>query len=252
MKPIIEKTLIIAHRGASGYAPENTLEAFRKAAEMGADGVELDIHLTADGEVVVCHDEKIDRTSNGQGEITSYTLKELKAFDFGYHFYNGERKGIKIPTLKEVYELLAPTGMIVNVEIKSSDPAIIPACHKIAADCGMEDKIIYSSFDHFQIERMRELDGSAFIAPLYNFNLLNPWNYCLDIGARAAHPKLSQIRRRPYYVTECHNRGIRVHPWTANTEEDIRLLLEAGVDGIITNYPDVAIALREATITVKP
>ena len=109
MRPLIEKTLIIAHRGACGYAPENTIEAFGLALEMGADGVELDIHLTADGQVVVCHDEKIDRTSNGQGDITSYTLEELRAMDFGYHFYDKERRGIKLSTLSEVYELLSPT-----------------------------------------------------------------------------------------------------------------------------------------------
>ena len=240
MKPLIEKTLILAHRGASGYAPENTMEAFRLAVEMGADGIELDIHLTSDGQVVVCHDEKIDRTSNGQGEITSYTLEELRSMDFGYHFYNKERRGIKIPTLDEVFELVAPTNMIVNVEIKSSDPDIIPVCHVLVKRYGMQNRIIYSSFDHFQIERMKKYDPATFIAPLYSFNMLNPWNYCLDIGAGASHPKHTQIRKMENYVTECHQRGIRVHTWTANTEEDIQFLLDAGVDAIITNYPDVA------------
>lgn len=132
MKTLTEKTLILAHRGASGYAPENTMEAFELAAKMGADGIELDVHLTADGEVVVCHDEKIDRTSNGQGLITDYTLAELKAFDFGYHFYEGEGKGFKIPTLDEVYGLMSSCGMLVNVEIKSADPEIIRACDAVA------------------------------------------------------------------------------------------------------------------------
>ena len=244
MRPIIEKTLIVAHRGACGYAPENTMEAFALAVEMGADGIELDVHLTKDGYVVVCHDEKIDRTSNGQGEITSYTLDELKGFDFGYHFYGKERRGIKIPTLAEVYELIAPTGMIVNVEIKSADPAIIPACRELESRFGMDGRVIYSSFDHFQIGRMKECDKDSFIAPLYSFNMLNPWNYCTDIGAKATHPKFTQIRKIENYVKECHNRGIRVHVWTANAEEDIQFLLGAGIDAIITNYPDVALRLR--------
>ena len=245
MRPLIEKTLIIAHRGACGYAPENTMEAFRMALEMGADGIELDIHLTSDGQVVVCHDEKIDRTSNGQGEITSYTLDELRSMDFGYHFYGKERRGIKLPTLDEVYELIAPTNMIVNVEIKSSDPDIVPACHEIAKRYGMEKRVIYSSFDHFQIGRMKSYDPDTFIAPLYSFNMLKPWNYCKDIDAKASHPKFTQIRKIEDYVKECHERGIRVHTWTANTEEDIRFLLDAGVDAIITNYPDVALKIRE-------
>lgn len=244
MKPIIEKTLILAHRGASGYAPENTLEAFELAAKMGADGVELDVHFTADRQVVVCHDEKVDRTSNGQGLITSYTLDELRAMDFGYHFY-GERRGIKLPTLEEVYSLLEPYGMIVNVEIKSADPDIIHACCEIAKRTGMTDKVIYSSFDHLQIQRMKDFAPDSFIAPLYGFNMLKPWNYCLDIGAKASHPRLNQIRLIDGYVKECHDRGIRVHPWTANSEEDIQMLLDAGVDAIITNYPDIALKLRE-------
>ena len=136
MQPIIEKTLILAHRGASGYAPENTMEAFELAAKMGADGIELDVHFAADGAVVVCHDEKIDRTSNGQGLITDYTLSELKSMDFGYHFYGEQRKGVKIPTLDEVYEFVAPIGMVVNVEIKSADPDIIKACDIIAEKYG--------------------------------------------------------------------------------------------------------------------
>ena len=245
MKPMNEKTLIIAHRGASGYAPENTMEAFRLAAEMKADGIELDVHLTADGQVVVCHDAKVDRTSNGQGNITDYTLEELRTMDFGYHFYKEERRGIRIPTLEQVYELTAPLGMIVNVEIKSADPAIIPACAEIAKRCGMEDKVIYSSFDHFQIERMKQYDPCAAIAPLYSFNMLKPWNYAVDINAQAVHPKYTQIHSIENYVKECHDRGVRVNVWTANTEEEISFLLDAGVDAIITNYPDVAMRLAE-------
>ena len=245
MKPMNGKTLIIAHRGASGYAPENTMEAFRLAAEMKADGIELDVHLTADGQVVVCHDAKVDRTSNGQGNITDYTLEELRTMDFGYHFYKEERRGIRIPTLEQVYELTAPLGMIVNVEIKSADPAIIPACAEIARRCGMEDKVIYSSFDHFQIERMKQYDPCATIAPLYSFNMLKPWNYAVDINAQAVHPKYTQIHSIENYVKECHDRGVRVNVWTANTEEEISFLLDAGVDAIITNYPDVAMRLAE-------
>ena len=245
MKPMIERTLILGHRGASGYAPENTMEAFRLAAEMGVDGFELDVHLTADGRVVICHDPKIDRTSNGQGNIVDYTLEELRTMDFGYHFYKEERRGIKIPTLEEVYELAAPLGLLVNVEIKATDPAIIPACTEIAKRYGMEDKVIYSSFDHFQIDRMKRHDPDAFIAPLYSFNMLKPWNYALDIDAKAVHPKYTQIHSVENYVKECHDRGLRVHVWTANTEEEISFLLDAGVDAIITNYPDVAKRLAE-------
>ena len=111
------KTRIWAHRGASGYAPENTLEAFKLAIDEKADGIELDVQLTKDKELVVIHDEKIDRTSNGKGYVKDYTLDELKKFNFNYG--NEKYEEVKIPTLKEVYELLKPTNLIINVEIKT-------------------------------------------------------------------------------------------------------------------------------------
>ena len=109
----------------------------------------------------------------------------------------------------------------------------------------MKEKLIYSSFNHLQIKRMKDFDANAFIAPLYGFNMLNPWNYCLDINAAATHPKHTQIRLIEDYVKNCHDRGIRVHVWTVNSEEDMRFLLDEGVDAIITNYPDIAITERD-------
>jgi len=239
MKTLTERTYVYAHRGASGYAPENTLDAFALAAKMEADGVELDVHFTKDKKVVVIHDEKIDRTSNGQGAVLDYTYDELLAFDFGYKYY-GERRGVKLPLLSDVYELLAPYGMTVNVEIKAGDPDICEACHEIAKEYGMEDKVIYSSFNHFQLAQMKKVAPDAFVAPLYGFNMLKPWDYCQNIDASASHPSQNQIRLIPEYVEECHKRGIRVHPWTVNKEEDMSFLTNAGCDAIITNYPDVA------------
>lgn len=110
-------TEIFAHRGASGYAPENTLEAFRLAMEQGADGIELDVHLTKDGEVVVIHDETLNRTSNGQGKVRDYTLEELKKFSF--HNHMEKYKGVQIPTLKEVLDLVENSSMKVNIELKT-------------------------------------------------------------------------------------------------------------------------------------
>lgn len=245
MKPMNVKALIFAHRGASAYAPENTLESFKLALAQGADGIELDVHLTADGQLAVIHDRKIDRTSNGQGAVSEYTLSELRTMDFGYHFYAHRRNGIKIPTLEEVYALVSPFGTTVNVELKSADPRIIKACSDVAERYGMKDRIIYSSFDHFQLRRMKELDPCAFIAPLYEINMLEPWKYCAYIGAGAVHPDIRQIRATENYVERCHECGLRVNAWTADAEEDICFLLDVGADGIITNHPDIAIKLRD-------
>ena len=238
------KTYVYAHRGASGYAPENTLEAFRLAAEMGADGVELDVHFSKDGQVMVLHDAKIDRTSNGQGEVSSYTREELLAFDFGFQFYK-ECRGIRIPTLDEVYELLAPTGLTVNVEIKLHSPDMLTACDTIAKKYEMQDRVIYSSFDHLQMARMKEVNPDSFTAPLYAFNMIRPWDYCLNMQANASHPHIEQLRVFPEYVEKCHSLGLRVHPWTLNKEDDMRFAFEADCDAIITNYPDVALRLRD-------
>ena len=133
--------------------------------------------------------------------------------------------------------------MTVNVEIKAADPEICAACHEIALAYGMEKKVIYSSFNHFQLAEMKKVDPDAFIAPLYGFNMLKPWDYCVNISAAASHPRQNQISLIPEYVEECHKRGIRVHPWTVNEEADMKFLADAGCDAIITNYPDVAKAL---------
>ena len=155
------KTQVWAHRGASAYAPENTLEAFRLAAEMGADGVELDVQLSRDGELVVAHDETIDRVSNGTGYIKDYTLAQLKKLSFNRLFL--KFKDVRIPTLKEVYELLKPAGLTVNVELKTGIilyPEIEEKVLALTASMGMEDRVIYSSFCHPSLVRLKELDSA--------------------------------------------------------------------------------------------
>ena len=244
MKTLTSKTQIWAHRGASAYAPENTLEAFELAKKMGADGVELDVHFSKDGEIVVCHDEKIDRVSNGQGSIPTYTYAELLNFDFGYKFY-GEARGIKIPTLRQVYELLKDTEMVINIEIKSANPEMPVKCIELAKEMDMLDRTHISSFNHFQLEKAREVEPTVSIAPLYSFNMVRAWDYCGFLQSNAVHPHLNQIILDNSYVENCHNKNIKVNIWTANTEEEIQKMLDAGCDGIVTNYPDVALKLRD-------
>ncbi len=242
-KTLTEKTLVVAHRGASAYAPENTMEAFRLAADMKADGIEIDVHFSKDGHIVIIHDEKIDRTSNGQGKVTDYTLDELKFFDFGYKF-NGGVKGVKIPTLNELYDFLLTNDMILNIEIKSGDPKLPAALDELTKKYGLEDRIIYSSFNHLQLKRMLDVNKDAFVAPLYSFNMLNAWDYAENMNALASHPNYSQITVNfADYVDRCHEKGIRVHPWTCDDPEIIKLLADKGCDAVITNVPDKA---REA------
>ncbi|MBQ7293553.1 MAG: glycerophosphodiester phosphodiesterase, partial [Clostridia bacterium] len=137
-----KRPLVWAHRGASGYAPENTMEAFQKAIDMNADGIEIDVYFSADRKIVICHDEKMDRVSNGQGSVTEYTLEELKNFDFGCKFYNGERKGIKIATLDELFALYQTCDLYINIEVKSGDAEMPLALVNKAKEYGISERIV--------------------------------------------------------------------------------------------------------------
>ena len=234
---------IWAHRGASGYAPENTMEAFLLALEMGVDGVEIDVHFTKDGHIVICHDSKIDRTSNGQGEIKYYTLDELKQFDFGCRFYNDERRGIRIPTLDELYKMIKETNLKVNVEVKAESSYMPAKLIQKAREYGVEHLIYYSSFNHLQLVRVLEADPSARVAPLYGQSLLHMDEYAARMRAWAIHPAQKAITTFPTLVEDCHKKGVLVNPWTVNGEEAIRFCFDAGCDSVITNYPDRAAAI---------
>ena len=233
-----KRPLVWAHRGASGYAPENTMEAFLKAIDMNADGIEIDVYFSADRKIVICHDEKMDRVSNGQGSVTEYTLEELKNFDFGCKFYNGERKGIKIATLDELFALYQTCDLYINIEVKSGDAEMPLALVNKAKEYGISERIVYSSFNHLQLQKILEIDSSARVAPLYSGNWLNMDVYAENMKAFAIHPHMFQIKTFPTLVEDCHKKGICVNPWTVNDEASIADMIAAGCDAIITNYPD--------------
>lgn len=234
------RPLVWAHRGASGYAPENTLPAFQKAFQMGADGIELDVQMTKDGELVVCHDETIGRTSNGSGWIKDKTLAELKAFDFSC----GQKDfaGVTIPTMREVFELLAPTDMIINIELKTGIVFYLGMTKKLlelTSECGFSDRVIYSSFNHYTIKHIREIAPEAKLGFLYADGTIDMPSYAIKHGVQALHPALYNIQF-PGFIEECRQRGLAVNVWTVNEEEHLGLCCKAGVDAIITNYPDKA------------
>ena len=239
--------LIYAHRGASGYAPENTLEAFELAARMGADGVELDVHIARDGELVVAHDEAVDRVANGSGLICRMTTAELKRLRFNRTHPEYERA--TIPTLREVFELLKPTGLKINVELKNSYIVyenLEEKCLKLADDMGMSDRILYSSFNHHSMLRMKAIDQSIPCGLLYEATMIESWNYAHRLGVNAIHPHFSELQVKDE-VSQAHALGLDVNVWTVNEEEDIIYCLRAGADIIIGNYPDRALRLRDAT-----
>ncbi len=235
-----KKPEIWAHRGASGYAPENTLEAFRLAVMMKAQGVELDVQFTKDMQLVVIHDETINRTSDGTGYVAEFTLKELRKFN--YNRTHPEFSHTDIPTLKEVLELFAPTEMTVNIELKTGVrfyPGIEEAVVKVVQECGMQGRVIYSSFNHASVLRVREYDPDARLGFLYSDGTLNMPNYAKAQGMYALHPAFYNMKY-PGFPEQCRENGIRLHVWTVNDEAAMEEMEQLGADSIITNYPDIA------------
>ncbi|MDL2215821.1 glycerophosphodiester phosphodiesterase [Ruminococcaceae bacterium OttesenSCG-928-N02] len=235
-------TKIWAHRGACKAAPENTMAAFRLALEMGAHGLELDVQLTKDAQVVVLHDEHIDRTSNGSGPVANYTLEELRAFDFsaGMEGFEGE----PIPTLEEVYALIAPTDMSINVEIKAGPETDARMPAKLLAleeKYDMRSRIIYSSFNHQSLVALKQTIPHARLGLLYMCTLHQPWEYAKGLSAAALHPYINSMPEN--LLPQSHAAGIAVHPWTVDDPAIITALIKNGADAIITNYPQRALAL---------
>lgn len=242
-------TRIFGHRGASGYAPENTIEAFRLAAETGADGVELDVQMTRDGELVVAHDETIDRVSNGTGRIADLTLAELKKLRFNRT--HPEYTMAVIPTLGEVFELLRPTGLDINIELKNSlidYPGLEKRVVSLAADLFDLDRVIFSSFNHASMLRVKAIDPRLVCGLLYEASLIEPWEYARRLGMDALHPQYAEVITPGGSCRKAHEAGIRVHTWTVNNPEVMAAVLQEKADILITNYPDLACQERNKTL----
>ena len=241
------KTRIFAHRGASGNAPENTLEAFDLAVRMGADGVELDVQVCRSGELVVAHDETVDRVSDGSGRICDHSLKELKSLAFCRT--HPEYKNARLPLLSEVFQLLRPSGLSINIELKNS-VIDYPDLERKVLDLAAREfdlsRVIFSSFNHYSMLRMKKLAPSVPCGLLYEAALIRPWEYASRLGMDAIHPHYSEILLAPDECVSAHMAGLRVNTWTVNTPDAMDAVLRAGADILITNFPDQA--LKRATL----
>ncbi|MFZ5816144.1 MAG: glycerophosphodiester phosphodiesterase [Bacillota bacterium] len=258
------RPVVIAHQGASGYAPSNTMEAFRKALEQGADILEIDVHLTRDNIVVVSHDETIDRMSNGSGYIKDMTLAELRQYDFGYDFtpdggktfpYRG--KGVRIPTLEELFQ--AWPDLPVNIELKQTDPPMEAQVWELIQRYQMEEKVLVVSFHGENMRRWRALAGERVaMAPpvdhMYSFVglylpylhwLYNPIYDAFQVprSQRAGPIKVRFDSER--FINLAHRLNMAVHYWTINEEVEMRELYGRGADGVMTDYPDRAVKVLQ-------
>ncbi len=242
------KTLIIGHRGAMGSAPENTAVSFKQALAAGADGVELDLHLTRDRQPVVIHDQSVDRTTDGKGLIKDLTLKEVKQLDaggkFGLSFAREE-----ILTLAETLELVKQ-AKVINIELKSG-PIIYDGIEEMVLaeikNFGLESRVLISSFNHYSIVKVKGLAPGIKCGLLYMAGLYQPWLYAKTVAAEAIHPYYPGVL--PPIVEGCREAGIELNVFGANREEELTRLLKLGVNMIITDYPDRALRLREQICT---
>ncbi len=231
-------TKVWAHRGASGYYPENTISSFEGAIKQNADGIELDVHLSKDGYLIVCHDETLNRTTNGKGFIKQYDLYELKQLDAG-SWYDKKFKGEKIPLLEEVIDLIKGTKMELNIELKAGSifyPGIEEKVLKMIDKYAIKEQVIISSFDHYSLVKIKDLDKNIKTGILYMEALYKPLDYIKTTNANALHPNYITLTKD--IVDEAKAIDIDVNPYTINNEEHVRMIKPMNVNAIITNYPD--------------
>ncbi len=227
---------VFAHRGASGEAPENTLASFRQAILQQCDVIELDIHLTSDGHVVVCHDETLDRTTDRSGAIAELTLEEIRRADAGSWFdpaFAGER----IPLLQEVLELV-PAEIGLNIELKMScGGRLEEAAIKLLRENGRLDSVLFSSYDHKLLHRIKQQAPEARISLVYDFKPLHPLSLIRDFGLDVFAVSLYHGMVEQEDVEAIRKHGKHVIVWTVNQEPAMRRMLDCGVSGIITDHP---------------
>jgi len=226
----MNKLLKIAHRGAKAYEPENTLQAFQKALDLNSDGIELDVHLSADGHIIVMHDETIDKMTNGKGDINTYTLAELKSFLIA--------DKLQIPTLNEVFDLVDKKCFI-NVELKNADTSknVISLIEKYIAEKSWNyEHFIISSFDWNALKEVHNLNPNIPIGVLTEEDLETALAFAESIKAKAIHPDFHLLNSEN--TKEIQEKGFLVFPWTVNSVEDIQKVKSYNVNGIISDNPD--------------
>lgn len=220
----------IGHRGAMGYEPENTLLSFKKALELGVDAIELDVYVCKSGELVVIHDDKVDRTTNGKGYVMEKNFDELRSLDAG--------KGEKIPTLSEVLDLVNKK-IKVNIELKGVGTAkpVSNLIEKYIKDKGWKyDDFIVSSFNHYELKEFGELNPSVKIGALIVGIPIGFAEFAEKLNASFVNLCVEFISQE--FVDDAHRRGIEVYVWTVNDADEIRRMKSLGVDGIFSNFPD--------------
>lgn len=228
----------IAHRGFSGNFPENTLLAFQKAIEVGADGVEFDVHLTSDGIPVIHHDEYLERTTNGTGLIGDYTFIELRQLDASAR-YTDYFAVQRIPSLREYFELVSGINVISNIELKNGIFPYSEIEKRVLAlidEFNCRENVIVSSFNHYSIRLFKQLAPDVKIGVLEESWLINPGEYAKSLNAEYYHPEFHALTDE--IVKNLRDNKIKINAWTINEKSDMLKAIELKVDGVVTNHPD--------------
>ncbi|RXI97798.1 glycerophosphodiester phosphodiesterase [Anaerobacillus alkaliphilus] len=240
----MNKTLIFAHRGSAGTHPENTMDAFQAALDAGADGIELDVQLTKDFIPVVIHDETVERTTNGTGWVKDLTLAELQQLDAG-SWFSPSFSTARIPTLQEVLQWVSGTQLILNIELKNGIvryPDIEKKVLELVEQFNLMDRVIISSFNHYSLVEINQLNSEIETAILFMEGLYEPWNYAKGIGASGLHCFLAVAV--PELIIGAAKAGTPVRPFTVNEDHHIQALISGGCSAIITDWPEKAFKIR--------
>ncbi|MCI0765304.1 glycerophosphodiester phosphodiesterase [Bacillus sp. TL12] len=233
----MKKPLIFAHRGVKGTHPENTMIAFQEAERVGAHGIELDVHLAKDGELVVIHDETVDRTTNGIGLVSEKTVAELQALDAGSHKDPSFHQA-KILTLREVLIWLSTTNLELNIELKTDVihyPGIEERVVDLVREYHLSNQIIFSSFNHDSVSLLAELAPGIPRAILYDEPIADPIAEAKKREATGLHPNFQLLTKE--FVQTAQQQGYVFRPYTINEYKDLQTMIDYGVDVIITDWP---------------
>lgn len=228
------KFLVIGHRGAAGHEPENTVRSVRRAIELGVDWIEIDVHRV-EQELLVFHDRRLERTTNGKGELSAQSVVDLRTLDAG--------KGEKIPLLDEIFDAVDRRAGV-NIEIKGRDTArtVAEFCRRQLQRGWKSEELLVSSFDHRQLEEFVRQAPEIPCGVLFDGVPLDPFATTGVLRAVSIHYSLGCVA--PDLIDDAHARGLRVYVYTVNYPEDIRRMIDWGADGVFSNYPERAIAAR--------
>jgi glycerophosphoryl diester phosphodiesterase len=238
--------LVIAHRGSSGHAPENTMAAFRKAVAQGATFIETDLQLSRDARFVAIHDSTLDRTTGVRGAVHDLTLADLRRLDAG-SWFGSEFAGERIPTLEEILQFSKKHDVVFYLEVKPSgswggEHALIGALR----ESGEIPRVVVISFDPNILESLRKLEPTLMTGLLYEGQLPDPLEKAVQIGARQLAVRGDLVT--PVLLTAARKKDLQVVCWTVNHPAHMRMLIDAGVDGIMSDYPDRLIAAQKKDV----